>query len=135
MHNFCLFELRNCAIKTTNTYVKGLDVFAHNIETVRELTPQVRDRRANYDQSLQVLQYAKVNLTYSLFVSLLCFLLFLGFFLLFTLSLERCFFGVFICFRKVFFFFENRKKRNKHIKQRNKHKKKKIEKNEKKNEK
>lgn len=26
----------------------GLDVFAHNIETVEKLTPHVRDRRARY---------------------------------------------------------------------------------------
>lgn len=37
----------------------GLDVYAHNIETVRRLTPYVRDRRAKYDQSLGVLKYAK----------------------------------------------------------------------------
>lgn len=37
----------------------GLDVFAHNIETVRSLTPRVRDRRATYDQSLRVLANAK----------------------------------------------------------------------------
>ena len=37
----------------------GLDVFAHNVETVRDLTPFVRDRRADYDQSLEVLRYAK----------------------------------------------------------------------------
>jgi lipoic acid synthetase len=37
----------------------GLDVFAHNVETVRRLTSKVRDRRANYDQSLAVLKYAK----------------------------------------------------------------------------
>ncbi len=36
-----------------------LDVFAHNVETVRRLTPKVRDRRASYDQSLFVLEYAK----------------------------------------------------------------------------
>lgn len=36
-----------------------LDVFAHNIETVRRLTPNVRDPRANYEQSLQVLVTAK----------------------------------------------------------------------------
>jgi len=36
----------------------GVDVFAHNIETVRRLTPMVRDRRAGYDQSLKVLKYA-----------------------------------------------------------------------------
>jgi len=37
----------------------GLDVYAHNIETVRRLTPKVRDRRATYDQTLDVLKYAK----------------------------------------------------------------------------
>ncbi|MGH7737767.1 MAG: lipoyl synthase [Candidatus Tyrphobacter sp.] len=35
------------------------DVFAHNLETVRRLTPVVRDRRAGYDQSLRVLDHAK----------------------------------------------------------------------------
>ncbi len=37
----------------------GLEVLAHNIETVRRLTPLVRDRRAGYEQSLRVLEYAK----------------------------------------------------------------------------
>lgn len=37
----------------------GLDVFAHNIETVRRLQPRVRDPRANYEQSLSVLRAAK----------------------------------------------------------------------------
>jgi lipoic acid synthetase len=37
----------------------GVDVFAHNIETVRRLTPTVRDSRAGYDQSLAVLDRAK----------------------------------------------------------------------------
>ncbi len=37
----------------------GLDVFAHNIETVERLTPKVRDRRAGYRQSLEVLERAK----------------------------------------------------------------------------
>jgi lipoic acid synthetase len=37
----------------------GLDVFAHNVETVERLTHKVRDRRANYQQSLGVLKYAK----------------------------------------------------------------------------
>ncbi|KAA8499895.1 Lipoyl synthase, mitochondrial [Porphyridium purpureum] len=37
----------------------GLDVFAHNIETVERLTPVVRDRRAGYRQSLSVLEHAK----------------------------------------------------------------------------
>jgi lipoic acid synthetase len=35
------------------------DVFAHNLETVRRLTPSVRDKRAGYDQSLRILAYAK----------------------------------------------------------------------------
>lgn len=35
------------------------DVFAHNLETVRRLTPTVRDPRAGYDQSLNVLAIAK----------------------------------------------------------------------------
>ena len=37
----------------------GLDVFAHNVETVPRLTPGVRDRRANWEQSLAVLRHAK----------------------------------------------------------------------------
>lgn len=39
--------------------LSGLDVYAHNIETVRELQWLVRDPRANYSQSLAVLDYAK----------------------------------------------------------------------------
>ncbi|MEO0131358.1 MAG: lipoyl synthase [candidate division WOR-3 bacterium] len=34
------------------------DVFAHNLETVRRLTPLVRDPKASYERSLQVLEYA-----------------------------------------------------------------------------
>ena len=37
----------------------GLDVYAHNIETVEALTPFVRDRRAKFRQSLRVLEQAK----------------------------------------------------------------------------
>nr|CDS32451.1 lipoic acid synthetase [Hymenolepis microstoma] len=37
----------------------GLDVYAHNIETVDSLTKSVRDPRASYQQSLSVLEYAK----------------------------------------------------------------------------
>jgi lipoyl synthase len=37
----------------------GLDVYAHNVETVEGLTPYVRDRRATFRQSLGVLQEAK----------------------------------------------------------------------------
>ncbi|QGA55238.1 lipoyl synthase [Sulfolobus sp. E5-1-F] len=37
----------------------GVDVFAHNVETVRRLTPIVRDPRASYEQSLNVLKNAE----------------------------------------------------------------------------
>ena len=37
----------------------GPDVIAHNVETVRRLTPTTRDVRANYDQSLGVLSALK----------------------------------------------------------------------------
>ncbi|KAH8988905.1 Lipoyl synthase [Lactarius akahatsu] len=37
----------------------GLDVYAHNVETVEALTPFVRDRRATFRQSLSVLERAK----------------------------------------------------------------------------
>lgn len=39
----------------------GLDVYAHNLETVEDLTPHIRDRRATYRQSLAVLQTAKLT--------------------------------------------------------------------------
>ena len=37
----------------------GPDVLAHNLETVRRLSPMARDHRAGYDQSLDVLRQAK----------------------------------------------------------------------------
>jgi lipoyl synthase len=37
----------------------GLDVYAHNIETTEELTPFVRDRKAKFRRSLEVLRVAK----------------------------------------------------------------------------
>jgi lipoic acid synthetase len=40
--------------------LSGLDVYAHNVETVERLQPFVRDARANYQQSLSTLQHAKV---------------------------------------------------------------------------
>ncbi|CAH0491384.1 unnamed protein product [Peronospora farinosa] len=39
--------------------MSGLDVFAHNLETVERLQRRVRDYRANYKQSLHVLERAK----------------------------------------------------------------------------
>jgi len=38
----------------------GVDVLDHNVETVERLQSQVRDRRANYRQSLDVLRSAKL---------------------------------------------------------------------------
>jgi lipoic acid synthetase len=37
----------------------GLDVFAQNVETVKRLTHPVRDPRAGYEQTLDVLRHAK----------------------------------------------------------------------------
>ena len=46
--------------KAVETIVdSGLDVYAHNIETVRRLQYRVRDPRAGYLQSLETLKYAK----------------------------------------------------------------------------
>lgn len=42
----------------TTVVNSGVAVFAHNLETVRRLTPEVRDPRAGYDQTLQVLAHA-----------------------------------------------------------------------------
>lgn len=42
-----------------NVVKSGLDVFAHNIETVERLQGVVRDRRAGYAQSMGVLEHAK----------------------------------------------------------------------------
>lgn len=47
-------------LKGVSTVAKsGLDVYAHNVETVEALTPFVRDRRATFRQSLRVLEHAK----------------------------------------------------------------------------
>jgi lipoic acid synthetase len=35
------------------------DVFAHNLEVTRALTPKIRDNRCSYDRSLEVLRMAK----------------------------------------------------------------------------
>ncbi|MGE0173767.1 MAG: lipoyl synthase [Oligoflexales bacterium] len=42
-------------------------VYAHNIETVRRLTPRVRDARATYDRSLGVLRDVKKLAPYNLY--------------------------------------------------------------------
>jgi lipoic acid synthetase len=38
------------------------DVFAHNIEVTRRLTPTIRDQRCDYDLSLGVLSHAKARM-------------------------------------------------------------------------
>jgi len=40
-------------------FASSPDVIAHNVETVERLTDEVRDPRAGYRQSLEVLEYAK----------------------------------------------------------------------------
>jgi lipoic acid synthetase len=48
------------ALEDVETVVdSGLDVFAQNVETVRRLTHPVRDARASYQQTLDVLSHAK----------------------------------------------------------------------------
>jgi len=47
-------------LRDVNTMVdSGPDVFAHNIEVTRRLTPKIRDQRCDYDLSLRVLSHAK----------------------------------------------------------------------------
>ncbi len=46
--------------KFIETIVKAKpDVIGHNVETVKRLSPSIRDLRANYKQSLKVLKYVK----------------------------------------------------------------------------
>jgi len=51
------FQGRTDLIEAVAT--SGLDVYAHNVETVERLTPRVRDRRAGYKQSMEVLDFVK----------------------------------------------------------------------------
>lgn len=48
-------DLRSVEVLATS----GLDVYAHNVETVPRLQKFVRDHRAGYEQSLSVLRHAK----------------------------------------------------------------------------
>ncbi len=47
------------ALETVVTAGRGLEVFAHNVETVERLSPRVRDARASYRQSLESLRHIK----------------------------------------------------------------------------
>ncbi|WOL09420.1 lipoyl synthase, mitochondrial-like [Canna indica] len=52
-------DFRGSSICVEKVAKSGLDVFAHNIETVEELQNMVRDHRANFKQSIDVLKMAK----------------------------------------------------------------------------
>ncbi|EIW70476.1 hypothetical protein TREMEDRAFT_68081 [Tremella mesenterica DSM 1558] len=55
-------DFANKGVEAIHTVASsGLDVFAHNVETVERCTPFVRDRRAGFQQSLKVLQEAKIG--------------------------------------------------------------------------
>lgn len=52
-------DFRGIPEHTHTVATSGLDVYAHNLETVARLQRRVRDYRAGYDQSIRVLQMAK----------------------------------------------------------------------------
>ena len=52
-------DFRNAKASVRTVVESGCEVFAHNIETVRELTKKVRDPKCGYDQTLSVLKMAK----------------------------------------------------------------------------
>jgi lipoyl synthase len=52
-------DFRGDASRILTVANSGLDVYAHNIETVERLQRRVRDHRAGYRQSLSVLETAK----------------------------------------------------------------------------
>lgn len=54
-------DFRGDTAAADTVLASGPDVFAHNLETVRRLTPGVRDPRATYDQSLAVLAHAAAS--------------------------------------------------------------------------
>ncbi len=53
------FQGSHAAVETV--VASGVEVFAQNIETVRRLTHPVRDPRAGYQQTLDVLRHAKAS--------------------------------------------------------------------------
>ncbi|KAM0937305.1 putative lipoyl synthase [Dioscorea sansibarensis] len=53
-------DFRGDLVAVSTLVNSGLEVFAHNIETVRRLQRIVRDPRAGYEQSLSVLKHAKL---------------------------------------------------------------------------
>jgi len=57
----CTVSPTFCACAPATCCRSGLDVYAHNIETVERLQRRVRDPRANYRQSIEVLKAAKAS--------------------------------------------------------------------------
>ena len=57
--NYAVPDFRGDVSCVEKVAKSGLDVFAHNIETVEELQSYVRDHRANFKQSLNVPMRAK----------------------------------------------------------------------------
>lgn len=54
-------DFGGCVDAVATVATSGLDVFAQNVETVRRLTHAVRDVRAGYEQTLDVLSAAKAT--------------------------------------------------------------------------
>lgn len=54
-------DFRGDAVAVATIVESGLDVYAHNIETVRRLQYRVRDPRAGYEQSLATLREARAH--------------------------------------------------------------------------
>ena len=52
-------DFKGCKDAVTTVVNSGIEVFAQNVETVKRLTHPVRDPRANYEQTLDVLAFAK----------------------------------------------------------------------------
>jgi lipoic acid synthetase len=52
-------DFQGNATSVATLATSGLDVYAHNVETVERLQKFVRDPRANYQQSLSTLEHAK----------------------------------------------------------------------------
>jgi lipoic acid synthetase len=52
-------DFQGVAADVQQVVASGLEVYAQNVETVRRLTHPVRDPRASYEQTLQVLELAK----------------------------------------------------------------------------
>lgn len=57
--NCAVPDFRGDAVCVEKVAKSGLEVLAHNIETVEELQSAVRDHRANFKQSIDVLMKAK----------------------------------------------------------------------------